>query len=68
MCVCVCVCVCVFVFAGRRDEEAFSHSEQSVQTFSGDADEDSECVSAVLRSLHKTQRAQETNGEKNVSA
>lgn len=51
------------VFAGRRDEEALSHSEQSVQTFPGDADEDAQCVSAVLRSLYKTQRVKKTNGE-----
>lgn len=51
------------MFAGRGDEEALSHSEQSVQAFSGDADEDSQCLSAVLRSLHKTQRAQKTHGE-----
>lgn len=51
------------MFAGRGDEEALSHSEQSVQAFPGDVDEDSQCLSAVLRSLYKTQRAQKTHGE-----
>lgn len=51
------------VFAGRGDEEALAHSEQPVQTLPGDADEDAQCVSAVLRSLHKTQRVKKTNGE-----
>lgn len=59
------VCVCVCVFAGCWDEEALPHSEQSVQTFPGDADEDAQRVSAVLRSLYKTQRAQKTFGETN---
>lgn len=55
------VTVCVFV--GRWDEEALSHSEQSVQAFPGAADEDAQRLSAVLRSLRKTQRAEETDGK-----
>lgn len=57
--------VCLFynVFLGCWNKKAFSNSEQPVQTFPRDADEDAQCVSAVLRSLHKTQRVQETTGK-----
>lgn len=51
------------VFSGRRDEETFSYPEQPVQTFSGDADENAQCVPAFLRSLRETKRAEEADGE-----
>lgn len=54
--------LCVVVFSGRRDEEAFSHPEQSVQTFSGDVDEDAQRLPAVLRSLRKTKRVKKADG------
>lgn len=54
-------CVCVFV--GRGDEEALPHVEQPVQALSGDADADAQRLSAVLRSLHQTQRAEKADGE-----
>lgn len=52
-----------FVLSGRRDEKAFSDSEQPVQTFSGDADEDAQRVPALLRSLHQAERAEKAHGE-----
>lgn len=55
--------LCVLVFSGRRDEETFSYPEQPVQTFSGDADENAQCVPAFLRSLRKTKRVEKADGE-----
>lgn len=53
----------VCVFAGRGDEETLADSQQPVQTFPRDADEDAQRVSAFFCSLYKTQRAEETYGE-----
>lgn len=51
------------VILGGRNQETLSHPEQPVQTVSGAADENSERLSALLCSLHQTQRVQETHGE-----
>lgn len=43
------------VSAGSRDQEAFAHTQQSVQKIFGAADEDFKRLSAVLCSVHQAQ-------------
>lgn len=56
----------MFVCAGCWDQEALSHTQQSVQTLSGAAHEDAQCVPAVLCTLHQTQRVQEAHGKRHL--
>lgn len=54
------------LFPGGRDQEALPNSQQPIQALSGAADENPQCLPAVLCPLHQAQRVQEAHGKPNL--